>query len=430
MVAFFAWAFLVNLALLPGCKANKARQQMPYSPPPPTFASHFEELRATTSLVEPEAIEEKRISISTNGMPLVEFLRWLTNETGVSCVAEAAIDSKPVTVELQDQTVDETLGVVARRVGVQVTRSGNLYFLGSLRREDRGVMVRRVRRLDGEQVRNAVSTLLSEFGQIAAFEDGLVIVGDRVEVLTRVNDLLNQVEAAESPCWCVQLYLLNMTDTDVSDFGVDIAPAAEVGLAFANASNGGFALSPKANVTLDALLRSARNRGSETMLAEPMMYMVDGSEGKCSRVDRIPIPRKALVGQNASSVETVGYDFVDAGFTLTIKLREISQDEARLSCVVDLSTITGYVEDSIPKTSVEHHEGIGNVRSGGAALIRSFPREVRSVNSSHGLRFGSGENFERRLLQIYCRAYRAGVPAVPVAIGGSETVDFQQTSAQ
>ena len=155
------------------------------------------ESRGTDSVSESKD-ESERITFSASDMPLGDFVRWVSDATGVSIIVEQGLDAVPVSVEVTDQPVEVVLSTVARRAGVEVNRSGNLYFLGALKKNDIGVLVRRVRRLNQADIHQTIQVLLTENGQIAAFEDGLCVIGDRVETLSKINDLISDVEDAEN----------------------------------------------------------------------------------------------------------------------------------------------------------------------------------------------------------------------------------------
>ena len=126
-------------------------------------------------------------------------------------MADSRLDGRTVTLEVQGETVASILGVVARRMGVDVTQQGTLYYLGQLRAEDRGLLVRRVRRLTSDEVSQAIENLMSEVGRVLTVADGLVVVGDRVEVLQRIEALIEQIDRTEVVTWVVQLYVAELT---------------------------------------------------------------------------------------------------------------------------------------------------------------------------------------------------------------------------
>lgn len=355
---------------------------------------------------------------------MTEFCRMLATDTGVSIVVDQTLDQVPVTVEISGQTVDDVLHVVARRAGVHVTKTGNLYYIGQIRREDRASLVRRVRRLSSEDVRAACSTLQSDLGAHAVFPGGLVVVGDRVEVLARINELLDRLEAADSPVWVVQFYLVSLSQTDMRDLGMDLTPALDVSLAFAAGSSAGpgAAIVPGVSASssltggLDALLRVARRDEAASMVCERCFFLGDGDSGRMIRGERIPVPRKVVTDQG--TVSTQGYDFIQTGVQMDVQLREVTEGSARISGSVSLSRVTGYVENA-PVVINEEMDVTGTLASGGVYLIRAMEQRDQAKRWQTGLKLGQGTDDDTRYLQLWARIVRVGGGGV-----GSQEVDF------
>lgn len=326
------------------------------------------------------------------------------------------LDPRPVTVELRNVPFDDALSAIARRAGVQVSRQGGLYFLGQLRREDRAFLVRRVRRLDRDSLSEVVATILSDVGDQVAQPDGLLVVADRVEVLGRVHDLLDSVERAETPTWCVQLHLVALSAEDVSQLGIEATPALEISAAFARASGPGMltGIAPQSslNAGLAAVLEAARRRSSSSLVAEPLFLLVDGSSAELVRGARVPIPRRTVSDQGTTT--TQGYDFVQTGLQFGLTLREVSDQSARLALELTSSEISDYVEGA-PVTLEERFSGESVVTSGGVYLLGSITRSESRRNDAVGFRTGGDQSEGGRVLQIWCRATRVG------AIAGSQT---------
>ena len=237
-----------------------------------------------------ESVEVARpvFSIATDEMPLKQFLRWCSDVAGVSVVAGKDLDKNSVTIAVVDEDIDRILAGVARRMGVEVTRVGSMYVLGELRPEDKGVLVRKVRRVGGDDLNSAIQVLLSDVGRVRAFDDGLVVVGDKVEVLGRINELLDGIERAPLDTWVIQVFLMGIRRGLDVERGVDIVPAARV--AYALASGGGGSV---VNASLAGLLSLARSSESLDLVAEPMFLVVDGGRGVFEVGERVPIPVKA-----------------------------------------------------------------------------------------------------------------------------------------
>ena len=247
---------------------------------------------------------EPRLSISTDGMPLASCLRYVSDRCHVSVIAAAGLDDKLIVLDVIDQPVSQVLGVIARRIGVQVTRIGSLYFLGELRPEDRGVFVRKVERLSREELNSAVSVLLSEHGRVITYDDGLVLVGDRVEVLQRISELFDSVESAPAESWVVQLHLISLRDRASQELGLDVNPTGELAfrLAGIDAVDFGFSV----DSMFSALLKASKESDGVTLVAQPMFVLLDGSPCEFVSGDEVRIAESTVSPEG--TVTTTGYE--------------------------------------------------------------------------------------------------------------------------
>jgi type II secretory pathway component GspD/PulD (secretin) len=340
-----------------------------------------------------ESDNRQTLTISTQDMPLTEFLRWLSNATGISVVCAESIDTRPVTVDIVQQGVDGILSVVARRLGVQVTRTATVYYLGALSPEDRGILVRRVSRLSGQQLNESITTLLSEHGRVAGYDDGLVIVGDKVEILQRVSELIEGVENAPADSWFVQVYLLSFHDDELLHYGVDLSLDAslEAGFLGAESVKGGF---------LTAALTASQDSKLVTLLSSPFFVVADGSMASYVSGQNVPIPRKAV--SDAGTVTTTGYDYQQTGLQFRVSLRQIQSGKASIALYFESSTIVDYIE-AAPIALTEKFEAALYVQSSLPYLVGSI-KTRQNADRVTGL-FRQSKTVSGDTLQIWCKAY-------------------------
>lgn len=341
-------------------------------------------------------------------MPLIQFVRQLSNQTGVSIVVEARLDQQSVTADFRGETVDQILDVVSRRLGVEVTRLGQVYYLGTLKREDLGVLVRRVRRLTADELSECVRVLQSDKGSLAAFDDGLLVIGDRVEVLARIDDLLSQVEAADSATWVLQLYLVSLEDAALRDLGFDARPSLDVAATFASASMGvtpGAASALALSGGLNSVLTAASTNSNAHLVAEPLFLLLDGSKSEFSRGDVVPVPQRAISEQG--TVTTTGFTNMKTGLVCAVELREMRAATARLTVDVSMSDIVRFVEFA-PVTREDRFTTSAEVQSGGVYLLGSLVRQADQSQILGALQIRNTQNRTDTVMQVWARAYRVG----------------------
>ncbi len=373
----------------------------------------------------PEIAEtQSRLTISTSGMPLKSFLRWIADRTGASIICDQTLDESPVTIDVSNTPLADILSAVARRLSVDLTQQGNLYYMGTLKPEDRGVLVRKVRRLDADNLQKTVEVLLSEMGRAASYSDGLLVVGDRVRVLQRIHAMLDQIEAAESNTWIVQLYLISRQDSFNRELGLETDTALDLAATFANSSSWARTLvssgvsrshskSASASGALSAMLVAAHTTGSAKVIAEPLMLLLDGGSCKFQDGQTYPIPQRTV--SDSGTVTTSGFDYVETGLVIQSSLREVSPTTAKCVLTVQLTSISGYVEDA-PIINGQKFNTTAVLETGGVYLLGSMSRKEEQ-RSTEGTFFPSlfDKSKNGGDIQVWLRCYRIAGPLSSVS---------------
>jgi len=400
---------LLPLVLVSGCGKPKPIANTTSAP---VFAQIYKELDEKPSSREQKAIVERRLTLSCEKMPLPKFLQYVATETGVSLVADEQLDGRTITLEVNDVTLADLLGTAARRLGVQIGRVGSTWYLGQLRGEDRGVLVRRVRRLSQEGVKSAVDVMLSDAGRLSTFPDGLLIVGDRVEVLERIRDLLDRVEASGAESWAVQLYLISLSESKASELGVNAQPLVELSYALASKSNGlGLsATTPddikKLSSALTSVLRASATSQDIRIVAQPLFLLLDGESSKFSSGVSIPIPKRSVSDQG--TVTTQGYEFVNSGLDCDASIREVSAQLVRFKVAVELGQLQGFVEEA-PIRSKDRFETVAVLSSGGVYLLGSLTRDEQTQSKSGPISMlttNKKNEVKRAQVQVWAKVFR------------------------
>ncbi len=391
----------------------------------PEFRNLYHQLRENLRLDEPVRSTEPRVTLSADAMPLETFARWISNETGYSVVVQASLDQLPVTLDAVNEPISQVLNFAARRLGVQLTQSGNTFYVGSLRPVDRGVLVRKVSRLSSNELAGAVQVLLSDLGRVIAYTDGVLVVGDRVDVLQRIGELLDRVEAAAVDVWVIQLYMISMSSGSMADFGLDVAPALDVAYAFSTASG----TLGAAKAALDghslsagftALLRASASNEAVQLTTAPMFLLLDGHRAKYSDAQKRPIPKRAV--SDAGTVTTTGYDFVDVGLVIDLGVRDLGQSRCQLDLQIDSTSLLGVVEDA-PITSGQSFKAVSVLNSGGVYLLGTMDRHESRKAVSGPLQAGVRQQADRSVVQVWARLYRVAGSTITLSEDSNDGKD-------
>jgi type II secretory pathway component GspD/PulD (secretin) len=367
----------------------------------------FRDLYAKLSRIEPETVVRiepgRLVTLSADGMQLAEFVRSLSDQTGVSVVVSDRLDDKRVTLDVKQVEIGMVLDMLARRMGVQVSRNGDVFFIGELRPEDRGVLVHKVRRLTRDEIVQIASVYSSDTGRLHVTDDGLLIVGDRVAVLDRIREMVERVEAVPVDTWVFQLHMVSMRRDDMSEFGFDVLPAADVALTFARAAGGDLTSTATAAASLQAILRADRERSSVDIVAEPMLLVAEGQTGSFIDGENVPVPRRSVSDQG--TVTTVGFDFFQTGLEVEVIPRELAYDRGRFDIRVSIADITGFVNDA-PIVNRQQLDIVLTAASGGVYLIGSLDRGKRFNATTTAFQTVKKQDSESSVVQVWLRAYR------------------------
>lgn len=358
------------------------------------------------------------MDLDVSEVELVDVLRDLALQCGVEAVCEENLDRKPVTVRVVDGRVDSVMRLLSRRVGAPVTRIENVYYFGTVRAEDRAVLVRRVVGLSAEQIKAVLGTVV-DVAAAQVLESGVLVLADRAENLRRADDLLVQVMGQESPTWCVQVFVVAATRGDLTDLGLQDEPVGNLAIRLQGSTDVPLAVKWDADATLRWVLRAARTATNMRMVAQPLFLLEDGSEASFVQGDRTPIIKRVVSPEG--TVTTQGYEYVQTGLTIRASLREAVGDTVSLKLELDDSQVTGQAEGA-PITAGRNWLGTCRVAVGRAALVACLGREDE-VGENSGV-FGLSIHRDRRsaIWQVWVRAVR--IDRTQGVIGGTRATGF------
>ncbi len=317
----------------------------------------------------------KTVTVSVNEMPLKKFLAHISGLVEISVICEDTLDEKLVSIDVVDTDVGEVLSGVARRFNADIIVQGDLYYIGNLKMDDRGYLVRKVKRLSKDSIKEVVTAMLSEMGRVFVNDDGLIVAGDSLRVLKQVDSMLTSVERQPANTWILQMYLITTTDKATKNFGfeteayLDISHIGELDTSAAFAQG---VTKVIADSEFRAILNIARDSERYRIDAEPMMLLVDGGKASIRDGEKIAVPMKTV--SDMGTVSTTGYEFVDTGIITTVSLREMSRRTASCDISVELTQVTGYVEE-FPITAGQTFSTTAILESGGTYLIGSISKK-------------------------------------------------------
>lgn len=391
---------LIAMMILIGC--GKERQI-------PQITKFYNELKYVELTEEERRKKEELITISAQNMPFRDFIRELTDVASVSVISEHGLDDKLVTLDVREVPVKSVITLVARRLGVSVTGTNGLYFIGQLRPEDKGYFVTKIPRLSPENIQKSIEVLLGEFGRVVVMEDGLTVVADRVEVITRVVELVKLINSAEVDSWVVQLHIVAISDSDSRQLGIDFNHQASASYAINKSIGSELSKAGDASALLGATLRAVTEKSKSSIFAQPTFILLDGKKARIHQGERTPIRQQTVT--DSGTVTTTGFEFIDTGIMVDAKVRHGTGAGALMELDISVSQIAGFVANEAPIVLTSSITTAGHIQSGGVYLVGSL--KVDQVDrSGSGMLFNTSFNNSdsQKNLQVWATCYRIGGP--------------------
>lgn len=347
--------------------------------------------------------DDKLYSFSASSLPFVQFCQIFSDSTGKGIVFDSSLDKETVSFEFKNATPDEIMQLISRRFGKELLFYGNTFFLGTLKKEDRGYFIHRVRGYDVSEINAFCNSMISEFGKVNVSSDGLLFVSDRASVILQLRSMIDQLEKSSCDAWIVQFFLVLEKKDFRLDYGAEVTTSGDLSFLL---TKGEGAKTDFSNVgqSLNLIFNSQSNMSR--VLASPMLLCRDGSESRWSDGLRIPIPKKSVSDQG--TVTTTGFDYQDTGLQLSLSVRETLTGALLKYKLID-SSVTGYVEYQ-PILRSSELEGACPVVSGKVYLIGELMRTESTDSSSKVLSFMTDDSKTR--MQVFCRLYKISVPSV------------------
>lgn len=325
---------MILLLICSSCRPNSYENdpfRMLYSP------SEASSVSVSLSSVKPLPT----LTLSAHLIPFSVFARVMSDTFNIGLVFSEKLFQKTITAEFKETGLEDVLNVVSRQLNTDVVHVGNTYFVGKLRPEDRGILVRKVIGYTNKELQDTVRSSLSQYGKLAVVGSGIVTAVDQPSVLTRVVSLLDSLDRFDNPAWIIQLAFLIIQRDALIEAGAKIATSGTISY---NVQDNQFQLK---DLNIDGIVNTALQSSFADVHSSPMLLCREGSKSTWKFGKRVPIPKKST--SNYGVVTVTGYDYLDVGFTVSAQV-EPSRVGGLLTLEVNKSDIESYV-DYAPLTS-------------------------------------------------------------------------------
>lgn len=276
----------------------------------------------------------------------------------MSLVIEERLEDKRVSLDVSGVPIDRVLGMVARRVGSELTINGDLYYVGNLQPEDRGVFCSRVTVMLPNDVDTMIGALLSTEGDVFVDGRGVCVVADKIGVINRVHEVIAMVEDMDRDVWICQYHLVTVRRSNLVDFGIESSASGIVN------SSGSVS-----EVQFSAVMDSTGGRGTSKIVSEPVFLTNDGEEVVFDMGSEVPIVTSSIDAQSGRLSENLTFKRV--GLSLVSTITGTGDDTGTISYSLRDDRVADYNSDG-PVITGSNVQGRCDVESGGVYLLASY----------------------------------------------------------
>lgn len=379
------------MVLLFGCNHRNVDQTDPFR-----LIYDFKPVRADSKL---KKSVKSDFSLSVKEMPILELARIISDSYSVGVVVADSLKNSVVTLDLKNSDLQSFFTILSRQLSSDVVFIGNTFFIGDLRDEDRGILIRRVISHDLSTLEKTVKTILSSSGKSAVLNGGIVVISDKDFVITRAIEVLDSLESISVDSWIVQLYFVVLRRDSLAEAGLSMTSSGSLSY---NISKNSFEVE---NFKLDAIFNGLIESNLADLYASPMFILRDGVSGKWHDGQRIPVPKRTV--SDSGTVTTSGFEYVQTGLEVNCTVNE-TRAGGLLDLSLSLSDIQSYVE-SAPVTSSTSCNISLDMLPNKIYLLGELDRF--SVLSSQSKTLSFSRDRGRSLIQVWGRIYKVSAPS-------------------
>lgn len=344
------------------------------------------------------------MTLAAADQPLADFASWISVKTGISIVVADNLDERRITLSVVDLPIDDLMTAVARRVGAQVNRMGNLYVIGDLRPEDRALFVTKVGRVLPEDLVALCNTLISDNGRMHVAPDGLLVIADRVEVIAQVASMIAKISASPPDTWCMMFYVVDVYDEYFLDLGGNPIPTAQLTASVADGSAIASLSSWSAAAALELQLKAAQGNGSLDLRTRQMLLAVPGRQTTWVNERNQPYVTRSVT--ESGVVVDSGVDYLTVGDRLQVKLSQLENGLAVLDYTWRSSRVLEETDEGLPVDRTLEQASQVAVNSGGVYMLASLELSEDSQRTEGIVPLHLEKQNRARRVEIWATVYR------------------------
>lgn len=278
--------------------------------------------------------DDKVISIRLDGVKFSTVMKTITDRTGISIAWDSKLDDRPVIGFYKNKKVSVIIESIARRFGSSVTQVDDVWFVGTLKSEDRANYLSYMPTGNDEVITKTIQTMLSESGRVSVLS-GSIMVSDHNEKLRKIIRLLEDLKSRSATRYFAEIHFIKVNKDDVLKLGVEFEAKA------VNLVN-----NTSAEQLFNAMLKADYVGANADVLINPIMFLSEGITSSMTTVQVIPVENKAVT--EGGAIETVGYEDLSAGILIKLNCRKLNSDKYTVKLDLEVSSFTGLTTTDRP----------------------------------------------------------------------------------
>ncbi|GEM_PF-5690832 len=284
--------------------------------------------RAKNELIQP-------VSVAFKGVPVIAFLDFLSQKTGLSIVPVGDLPGRPLTLFIEDTPLFKVIDIVLMQTGLSMfVESENILIVGSIKKieelkKNRSlistleagetiVRVIRVKNTNISKIKQTLREVFSKTIKISAIkESGVMVIKGPEKLVTRAEKIIREIDRPRSQI-LVQAKVIEISENEIRNLGIrwkaaGVSPAGANGTPFTIKTSPGLppvngsssdtirALSerpvfsqnlrigiPYNIASLELSLSALEKKGKAKVIAEPSVTLEEGTEGQILQTKEIP----------------------------------------------------------------------------------------------------------------------------------------------
>ena len=279
--------------------------------------------------------EDRKISMSFDSSPFGVAMSAISSETGAAIVWGKDADETYISGTYVEANLYDLLLSISKRYGFQLSRIGDIYFVGQGSPSDLVSCV--VRSPSSEQgVKESIASCVSEFGKVSQVGSCL-IVSDYMVNVRKVVDVCEQIKKQNARGYVCELVFMRMKNDDYLQLQANLQMTA-VDL-FSS-----FKVEDIFSAYCDLSARSSRVR----IVSRPILFLSEGRQGILEVGSEITRTERSVSSEGYSMVS--GYRAFNDGVSVSLMPFRVSTDVVSLDVLLTVASFEDQQEagESVP----------------------------------------------------------------------------------